>query len=406
MKTVGAKPPSSKKPLRGSGSSNPQPHDQEHVEADPYYTPQLQASRFSAYQSRKLLPFRYADTVWFVIQGFYFPTLLERQGLNNFLELQGTIYPNLVREFYANFQFKDDICESMIKGRKVVMNRKLFRDVGSLVCDGARLSDCNSKAWNNFDALEVYTSCLRNPEQFVRGSLKKAGLLYVEDRILHYLLVYIVGPKVTNYAQCNGRDLQMMYAIKRGYRVDWPAEILRTMYLIITNEKAQPLAYGIFISRIVDYLRIDTSREVVQHTNPKDHLIDDGILHQMGIYNIRGEWVYANDDVEMEDVELPDSGNEDNSEDEAPNVQGPQAPAPDIPAFGLAHLDAMEQRMTARMEGLIQGLGDRMTARIDALEEQFRTDLRLQTETLRAEYTRMHFDDYFQPPSPDHPPNP
>ncbi|KAF1866028.1 hypothetical protein Lal_00013464 [Lupinus albus] len=54
---------------------------------DPFFSPELQATRLSRFQGRKLAYVQYADISWLVEQGFKFP--LETQGANPSIELHG-----------------------------------------------------------------------------------------------------------------------------------------------------------------------------------------------------------------------------------------------------------------------------------------------------------------------------
>ncbi|KAF1854521.1 hypothetical protein Lal_00024416 [Lupinus albus] len=115
---------------------------------------------------------------------------MEAQGTIQFMELKGQVYPALVREFYANFRYKDGKYWSMISGNLFELNDEIFMNVV--------------------------------------GQLTKAGSLSVENRLLHYIIAYI-------------------------YR--------------------KLLPYSIFISRIVDYLRIDVSDTIIVEYTDKDHLV-------------------------------------------------------------------------------------------------------------------------------------
>ncbi|KAF1881623.1 hypothetical protein Lal_00039839 [Lupinus albus] len=66
----------------------------------------------------------------------------------------------------------------------------------------------------------------------------------------------------------------MIFAIKQGILVNWPAEILKVMSWIATSS-SRLLAYRIFISRIIDHMEIDTSDLEIKLTNTHDHQVDE-----------------------------------------------------------------------------------------------------------------------------------
>ncbi|KAF1854618.1 hypothetical protein Lal_00038443 [Lupinus albus] len=95
--------------------------------------------------------------------------------------IKGTSLPALVREFYANFRYKDGKYWSMISGNLFEFNDEIFMNVGGLSLLDNSIGDCS---W--------YKSFLRGPHLYIQGQLTKAGSLSVENRLLHYIIAYIL----------------------------------------------------------------------------------------------------------------------------------------------------------------------------------------------------------------------
>lgn len=379
---------------KGSSSRNPQNAD-ENVEVDPYYTPDQQAERFARYASRKMTHIRYADLSWFVGEGFQFPVDLETQGLTHFVELHGNVYPDLVKEFYANFQFKDECCITMVKGMRILLNKRLFLDVAGIVDEGTLVNDCSEEKWSMYDAVEMYKSCLKNPNLYVQGSTNKAGSLTVENRFLHYLVVYILSPRLTNLAQPSGFDLQLMFAIKEGIMLNWFSIILNNIYDIAMSAK-KPLAYGIFISRIVDFLGIETRDETIQYITDRQHLFGESLIHQMQIYKYAGEWMHQNDYDPVVDLDLDEDMHfadeqQDEPQDQAQDAQGSQNAQQ--AGFDNSYVDAMEQRLIGRMDAMEERM----------LAEFRRQELEMKTSLDHLTFLFSTFGAFNQPPPPPNP---
>ncbi|KAF1883563.1 hypothetical protein Lal_00037529 [Lupinus albus] len=111
---------------------------------DPFYAENLQAERVAMFLSRNPTYIRYANMTWFAEEGFSFAHELEAQGTTQFLELQGCVYPSMIREFYAKFQNKNGEYISLVKGKLTVLNAELFLAVGELASSAAPLGDCNN----------------------------------------------------------------------------------------------------------------------------------------------------------------------------------------------------------------------------------------------------------------------
>ncbi|KAF1895979.1 hypothetical protein Lal_00046734 [Lupinus albus] len=298
---------------------------------DPYYSLILQETRMAKFQGRKPTYIRYVDLTWLAEQNFSFPHDMESQGTIQFMELKGQVYPALVREFYANFRYKDGKYWSMISSNMFELNDDIFMNVGGLSSSGYSIGDC-SWVKENFDPTEVYKSFLIGPHLYIQGQLTKAGSLSVENRLLHYIIAYILVQRNTNHAQPTVNDLRFMYAVKNNVIINWPEEILKIMNSVSLSQ-SKLLPYSIFISRIVDYLRIDVSDTIIVEYTDKDHLDDRGNQHA----TTQGE---------------------------------PSGSAPQNSAFGLDQLEAMEQRLNNRMDLHFQGLKDSYYAGMEQYEER------------------------------------
>ncbi|KAF1869445.1 hypothetical protein Lal_00022913 [Lupinus albus] len=249
---------------------------------------------------------------------------MEAQGTIQFMELKGQVYPALVREFYANFRYKDGKYWSMISGNLFELNDEIFMNVGGLSSSGYSIGDC-SWVKENFDPTEVYKSFLRGPHLYIQGQLTKAGSLSVENRLLHYIIAYILS---------------------------------------------KLLPYSIFISRIVDYLRIDVSDTIIVEYTDKDHLVGESLIHKMGIYKYGSTWQYQEDYTTI-GLDLSDDDNQDGTDNQHATTQGePSGSAPQNSAFGFDQLEAMEQRLNNRMDLHFQGLKDSYFAGMEQYEER------------------------------------
>ncbi|KAF1896161.1 hypothetical protein Lal_00027234 [Lupinus albus] len=233
----------------------------------------------------------------------------------------------------SNFLFKNGHYVTMVKGKMIVLDEDLFLVVGELSSSGAPLGDYENEQWEDFEAVNVYKSCLRDSVAVTLGGLTKLGALTVESRLLHYIVAYILG-----------------------ILMNWHTEILRVMS-DIASSSSRLLAYGIFISMFINYLEIDTSDVEVKETNTHDHLLGEYLIHKMGIYWLARTWMYQEDYRTTVDLDILDE--ETHAEQhEKPAAQREVSQASQALPFGLAHLDTMEQRLNQRMDDGFQLLID------------------------------------------------
>ncbi|KAF1888341.1 hypothetical protein Lal_00045001 [Lupinus albus] len=348
---------------------------------DPYYSVILQETRLAKFQGRKPTYIRYVDLTWLAEQNFSFPHDMEAQGTVQFLELKGQVYPALVREFYANFRYKDGKYWSMISGNLFELNDDMFMNVDGLSSYGYGIGDC-SWVKENFDPSEVYKSFLRGPHLYIQGQLTKAESLSVENRLLHYIIAYILVQRNTNHAQPTVNDLRFMYDVKNNVMINWPEEILKIMNSVSLSQ-SKLLPYSIFISRIVDYLHIDVSDTIIVEYTDKDHLVGESLIHKMGIYKYGTTWQYQEDYTTI-GLDLSDDDNQGGMGDQHATTQGePSGTAPHNYAFGIDQLEAMEQRLNNRMDLHFQRLKDSYFAGMEQYEERQTTYSDNQFQELR-----------------------
>ncbi|OIW07805.1 hypothetical protein TanjilG_31997 [Lupinus angustifolius] len=136
----------------------------------------------------------------------------------------------------------------------------------------------------------------------------------MENRLLDYLISYILIQRNTNHAQPIVNDLRFMFAVKENIVINWPDEILKVMYSVSTSQ-SRLLPYSIFISRVIDYLHIDVLDIIVLDCSEKDHLIGESLIHKMGIYKYGNTWQYQED---FNNANLDPSGEYDQDDNQEP----------------------------------------------------------------------------------------
>ncbi|KAF1854399.1 hypothetical protein Lal_00044352 [Lupinus albus] len=108
----------------------------------------------------------------------------------------------------------------------------------------------------------------------------------------------------TNHAQPTVNDLRFMYAVKNNVMINWPEEILKIMNSVSLSQ-SKLLPYSIFISRIVDYLRIDVSDTIIVEYTDKDHL-----------------YLAYQEDYTTFGLDLSDDDNQDDTDNQHATAQG------------------------------------------------------------------------------------
>ncbi|KAF1891904.1 hypothetical protein Lal_00016935, partial [Lupinus albus] len=121
-----------------------------------------------------------------------------------------------------------------------------------------------------------------------------------------------------------------------------PLEIFKVMSGIASSP-SRLLAYGIFISHVIDHLGIDMSVVDMVNVNSRQHLVGDNLIHKLDTYKYSAQWMYQEDHSTIVDLELTDKEDDANQVEQhldQPHVEASNMPRE--PPFGLAHLETME----------------------------------------------------------------
>ncbi|KOM43030.1 hypothetical protein LR48_Vigan05g063400 [Vigna angularis] len=194
------------------------------------------------------------------------------QGLMNLVEQKGCIYPDLIRVFYFNLRYRDGIISTKVKGVCIILD---------------------DDVWTNVAQLTIWDDAT-NRRQLLVGGFK------VEERMIHYLIVWILCPRETNHAQCSEQDLLLLYGILNHIHIDWPALIADTMVKAKKSHSYQ-FPYALLISRILEYKGVNVEGELVQAIPAVGSEIGDTTFRQMGFITRGRVLIHKDDDHPDED---------------------------------------------------------------------------------------------------------
>ena len=68
--------------------------------------------------------------------------------------------------------------------------------------------------------MQTYKGMLLDPTRILRNHLGVGGLT-TEDKMLVYLITYILTPRSSNHAQVTDDDLQILYGLKSSIKMNW-----------------------------------------------------------------------------------------------------------------------------------------------------------------------------------------
>ncbi|KAF1898682.1 hypothetical protein Lal_00039887 [Lupinus albus] len=114
------------------------------------------------FHCRTIFTLKFGNVLKFEFEDFLFPYLLRQQNLFEFCCESNDIYPELVRVFYCNMNFRKNRLTSYVKGKEIVLDSKTY---GSLCCNipskGGIVGFGLQCEWDNYDRKEFYYSMCR-----------------------------------------------------------------------------------------------------------------------------------------------------------------------------------------------------------------------------------------------------
>ncbi|KAI5443445.1 hypothetical protein KIW84_012186 [Lathyrus oleraceus] len=136
-----------------------------------------------------------------------------------------------------------------------------------------------------------------------------AGNFFINDRLLHYFLAYVILPRNSNHYTVTDMEMQALYAIKKDILLNWSRLILH--HLMTHTNKFKSLPYAWFITRIMEYFNVDFSDVEYCLMDTRSHKISiKNVDKRMGYrYNPETKSVMFIGGNNEENEEIPQEGN-------------------------------------------------------------------------------------------------
>lgn len=146
----------------------------------------------------------------------------------------GFIFPELVRAFYTKMIYKDDIISSTVKGTYFEFDCELLGTILDITSEVLEFIMHKTLPIQNYEKREIYFGIGRKYEHEIFQKRKKrtcgklpdrifwsAGNLFMDDRLIHYFLNYIVVPRFSNHSTITDTEMQILFAMKHGIPDNW-----------------------------------------------------------------------------------------------------------------------------------------------------------------------------------------
>ena len=176
-----------------------------------------------------------------------------------------------------------------MKGVDIEITNKVWIAITRLKYSGLRINKGNLGVVEEFNKMQFYKSCLKNPLSKVRNF--SVGGLKSDERLI---LSWIVTPRGSNHSTLSEEDFLLIYCIMNKVKLNWIHIFKDHM------QKAKRLShfhypYGILIYKILHYFEVDIEEDLAKTVKPSIE-INSGSLRKMGFTNIGGRRVSKDGD--------------------------------------------------------------------------------------------------------------
>ncbi|XVF87973.1 hypothetical protein PTKIN_Ptkin19aG0011300 [Pterospermum kingtungense] len=234
--------------------------------------------------------------------------------------VKAEVFDGLVKIFYTNAMKVSDECFSTyIMGKYYEIKRRTIAAALGIADEGEEYN-----AYKDHKTLSFAKKVLG--KRNLRVAPRYAKVLKMHDRLLHFIVTYILTPSDTSYSVIQRRDYWLMAMIKSEKKPNLPGLIFNDMLRIVEATKPCTLLYDMLLSLMFAMLNVDTSCDLaIMHQSMM--VIGTRSVHSYGYRQKKnGEWVKKEDigsDFEGEpkmDFEEMENGDEDGI-----NVEGGQS---------------------------------------------------------------------------------
>nr|KYP65968.1 hypothetical protein KK1_012246 [Cajanus cajan] len=168
------------------------------------------------------------DFSYFATSGLYFHHHIEYQGLQHFVALKCDFFEDLIKVFYSNLRVSEaGFLYSDVNKTKIKIKPSDWLTLAGLKYQGHKLAFPNIPEEMQFDCHIALTSMIRLELQ--GRNVINVGSLNINDRLLHYVYVHILGPYIGSQIKDNHHHGQNVededHAMPEDHGEEQPADI-------------------------------------------------------------------------------------------------------------------------------------------------------------------------------------
>ncbi|QHN93824.1 uncharacterized protein [Arachis hypogaea] len=194
-------------------------------------------------------------------KGFPFVENLEFLDWNHLFEIKKPVYPQLVKEFYANMTYHEGSVHSYVKGRDIILNNETISD--SLKYTDVGPCAYTSVKWDDGVGISYHDALAHICEHvfLIDGITPTHKGLGYERAQLHRIVNHILIPQSGSYQRVSYTDTLILYALITKIEISFAYFMARYMFDSVRSVKDKALPYSMFLTCIFEHFGVDLSNE-------------------------------------------------------------------------------------------------------------------------------------------------
>ncbi|XP_052107844.1 uncharacterized protein LOC107496504 [Arachis duranensis] len=175
------------------------------------------------------------------------------------------VYPKLVRQFYANLRMIDGALHSYVKRVHMVLNSETISAALGYTDEGPRVY-MNDK-WDDHVGMtykQILFHICANMSG-LDGTVPTHKALGPTNSLLHHIITLILTPQSGSHNRVTVSDSLIIFALVTSTPISFAYLMIRHMWDCVRSTKKANLPYGMFLTCIFEYYKVDLTNESVEN---------------------------------------------------------------------------------------------------------------------------------------------
>ncbi|QHO13526.1 uncharacterized protein DS421_15g516300 [Arachis hypogaea] len=216
-------------------------------------------------EKRHLCPSYLVNLESLASKGINLQPLFDSLKWSPLLLIHKMVYPGLVRQFYANLRYIDGSLHSYVKRVHITLNTETVASALGYIDEGPKVY--MSDKWDSHVGV-AYKQVLHQICENLSGldgTVPTHKALGPTNSLLHRIITHILTPQSGSHNRVTVSDCLIIFALVTSSSISFSYLMIRHMWESVKSTKKANLLYGMFLTCIFEYFKVDLTNEDVEN---------------------------------------------------------------------------------------------------------------------------------------------